>query len=254
MHRQNWDDLRFVLAVAEAGSVSAAARQLGVNHATVLRRIAAFEDRNGAPLFIKSARGYSIPADRVAVTEMLKSVREAVISVDRALRGTQTLLSGSVRITSTDSLCQVVLPEILSNIQCEHPDLDLSLLSSNSHLDLERLSADITVRPAQKLQDGLIGAMAGVLPFAIYDDGKARQNWLRLSGPLALSLPAQWMDKAVPSAQIVQGGDSFMVLREMAAHGQGKALLPCLVGDSDSRLKRLPDSPTDLSVPIWVAR
>lgn len=253
MHRQNWDDLRFVLAVAETGSVSAAARQLGVNHATVLRRIAAFEERNGAPLFVKSARGYSIPADRVAITDMLKRVREAVISVDRALRGTQTLLSGSVRITSTDSLCQLVLPSILTEIQRKHPDLDLSLLSSNSHLDLERLSADITVRPALKLDDGLTGTKAGALHFATYDDGKSRQNWLGMSGPLSRSLPAKWMEKEVPPNLIVQGGDSFMVLRELAALGQGKALLPCLVGETDARLKRLPEGPPDLSVSIWVA-
>lgn len=253
MHRQNWDDLRFVLAVAENGSVSAAARQLGVNHATVLRRIAAFEERNGAPLFVKSARGYSIPADRSAVTDMLKRVREAVISVDRALRGTQTLLSGSVKITSTDSLCQLVLPGILSEIHQKYPDLDLSLLSSNSHLDLARLSADITVRPAQKLEDGLIGAIAGELYFGAYDDGKMRRNWLSLSGALARSLPAKWMEKELPPDQIVQGGDSFMVLRELAAFGQGKALLPCLVGESDARLTRLREGPTDLSVSIWVA-
>jgi DNA-binding transcriptional LysR family regulator len=253
MHRQNWDDLRFILAVAENGSVSAAARQLGVNHATVLRRIAAFEDRNGAPLFVKSACGYSIPADRDAVTDMLKRVREAVISVDRALRGTQTLLSGSVKITSTDSLCQLVLPGILSERQRKHPDLDLSLLSSNSHLDLARLSADIAVRPALKLEDGLIGAIAGELHFAAYDDGKMRRNWLGLSGTMSRSLPAKWMEKELPPDQIVQGGDSFMVLRELAALGQGKALLPCLVGEPDARLTRLREGPSDLSVSIWVA-
>jgi DNA-binding transcriptional LysR family regulator len=56
-------------------------------------------------------------------------------------------------------LCQLVLPGILSEIQRKHPDLDLSLLSSNSHLDLARLSADIAVRPALKLEDGLIGQL-----------------------------------------------------------------------------------------------
>ncbi|MCB2152823.1 MAG: LysR family transcriptional regulator, partial [Rhodobacteraceae bacterium] len=60
MQRDNWDDLRFVLAVAEEGSVSGAARRLGVNHATVLRRIAAFEEATGVEIFDKTARGYAV--------------------------------------------------------------------------------------------------------------------------------------------------------------------------------------------------
>ncbi len=59
MHsKENWDDLRYILAVAEHGSVSATARHLGVNHATVLRHVAAFEARHQIELFEKSARGY----------------------------------------------------------------------------------------------------------------------------------------------------------------------------------------------------
>ncbi len=60
MHSDNWDDLRYVLAVAETGSVSGAARRLGVNHATVLRHVAAYEARHGIELFDKSARGYAV--------------------------------------------------------------------------------------------------------------------------------------------------------------------------------------------------
>ena len=57
MHNDNWDDLKFVLSVAETGSVSGAARRLGVNHATVLRRISAFEDAHGAEVFERSQQG-----------------------------------------------------------------------------------------------------------------------------------------------------------------------------------------------------
>ena len=60
MHSTNWDNLRFVLSVANHGSVSAAARALGVNHATVLRRVAAFEEDHGGAVFEKTATGYRI--------------------------------------------------------------------------------------------------------------------------------------------------------------------------------------------------
>jgi len=253
MHKENWDDLRYVLAVAETGSVSAAARQPGVNHATVLRRIAVFEDRNGQTVFTKSARGYSVPADRAAVIDKALQVRDAVLSMELSLRGTQNLLSGPVRITSTDSLCQTVLPAICSKILRKYPDLQLSLLSANSHLDLARLSADITVRPAKILEEGLVGEVAAELHFAVYDDGKNREQWLGLNGPLSRSLPAKWMEKNVPETKINQSSDSFLVLRELIAEGQGKAMLPSFLGDTDPRLNRQSDSPPDLNVGIWVA-
>ncbi|MBS0563422.1 MAG: LysR family transcriptional regulator, partial [Proteobacteria bacterium] len=72
--RANWDDLRFVLAVIQEGSVSAAARVIGVNHATVLRRVAAFEAAHGLALFDKTARGYRIPPDRAQVIEAARDV------------------------------------------------------------------------------------------------------------------------------------------------------------------------------------
>lgn len=253
MHKENWDDLRYVLAVAETGSVSAAARQLGVNHATVLRRIAVFEDRNGQTVFRKSARGYSVPADRASVIEKALKVREAVLSMERSLRGTQSRLSGTVRITSTDSLCQTILPAICSEILRQYPELQLSLLSANSHMDLARLSADITVRPALTLEEGLVGDIAAELQFAIYDNGNDHEQWLGLSGPLSRSLPAKWMEKNVPKTKITQSADSFLVLRELIAEGQGKAMLPSFLGDNDPRLNRQSKSPPDLTVSIWVA-
>ena len=78
--REDWDDLRMILAVAEAGSVSAAARGLGVNHATVLRRIAAFERATGIELFDKTARGYTVPEDRQRIVEAIGEVDAAIQS------------------------------------------------------------------------------------------------------------------------------------------------------------------------------
>mgnify|MGYP000580855527 CR=1 FL=1 len=83
MHNDNWDDLRFVLAVAEAGTVSGAARVLGVNHATVLRRIAAFEERHGAPVFQRTQQGYVIRPDMLQVIEAAQEAGAAMRGAER---------------------------------------------------------------------------------------------------------------------------------------------------------------------------
>ena len=83
MHRANWDDLRYVLAVSTTGSLSGAARQLGVNHATVLRHVTAFEDAHGGPVFERTAQGYELLSDRARVIDAAREVANAMHSVER---------------------------------------------------------------------------------------------------------------------------------------------------------------------------
>ncbi|MEZ5912024.1 MAG: LysR family transcriptional regulator [Paracoccaceae bacterium] len=252
--RDNWDDLRFALAVARSGSVSAAARVLGVNHATVLRRVASFEDRHGTALFEKSQRGYEVPDDRRRIVAALAEVENAAVSVERLMRGTTAPLRGVVRVTSTDTFCLAVLPPVVSALRNALPGLTVELTCSNAHLDMSRLQADIAVRPTPKLPDDLSGTMAGELAFDVYGaPGGDDARWLELAAPLARSLPARWMAEHVAPAAIAGGADSFVVLREMAAAGQGLAILPCILGDGDARLVRHRDVIPPMTVPVWVA-
>ncbi len=252
-HRDNWDDLRFVLAVADTGSVSAAARALGVNHATVLRRVAAFEERHGLPVFDRTPVGYSVPRERARLIEAAHEAEAAHLAVARIAAGARAPLSGAVRVTSTDSFCQVVLPPILARLRAEAPDLRIDLLCSNAHADLGRIEAEIAVRPAGALPDDLVGEAVAELGFAVYAPASAPETpfWLGLSGALARSRAAEHMRTAARGEALAGAADSFLVLREMAAAGQGRAMLPCVLGESDARLVRI--GTETATVPIWVA-
>lgn len=255
MHKDNWDDLRYVLAVAETGSVSAAARLLKVNHATVLRRIAAFEERQGAEVFERSPQGYQVPSDRLRLVEATREVRNAVQAVGRILQGAEVQLSGVVRVTSTDTFCLSILPDVVAELTAAAPDLRIELQCTNAHLDLSRLHADISVRPATRLPDDLTGDRAGVLGMRSYHkaDSAADLPWLGVCGALSRSKAAEFMTQALGPGEIVNGADSFPVLREMVAAGLGKAVLPNCLGDPDPRLERMHDGPNEVNVPIWVA-
>lgn len=79
-------------------------------------------------------------------------------------------------------------------------------------------------------------------------------NWLAMAGHLARSIPAKWMGDNVDPERLTTASDSFLTLREMAALGGGIAILPCFVGDHDSRLKRLQGVMPHMTVPLWIAR
>ena len=253
MHRSNWDDLRFVLAVAQSGSVSAAARELGVNHATVLRRVAAFETRHGGPIFDRTARGYSVSPNQIAVIEAAREVEAAVQSVSRQIEGARAPLRGIVRLTSTDTFCHCLLPPIITQLRRDSDHLQLELLCSNAHMDLTRMQADVTVRPATTLPEDLTGTVAARLGFAVYAAPDALPGWLGLGGVLVRSAPGIWMAAQNLGERINGSADSFLTLRELAAAGLGKSILPCILGDTDPRLTRQPDQMPDIAVDIWVA-
>lgn len=252
MHSSSWDNLRYVLSVVEAGSVSAAARKLGVNHATVLRRIAAFEAQYGGAVFDKNANGYRLLPGKDSLIEAVREVENGVLSVQRLMQDANPLLSGVVRISSTDTICQYLLPGVLTSLQMESPQLEIVLLSNNTHLDFARLEADLFVRPAMTLPEFMIGEAATHLIFRAYGISGGSDKWLGLKGPLAKSAPATWLTTNFPKDKLMSGSDSFLVLSRMAQAGTGIAILPTFVGEGASELIHLPEKMPDIQVPIWV--
>lgn len=252
MHNSNWDNLRFVLSVIDEGSVSAAARQLGVNHATVLRRIAAFEEQYGGAIFDKSAVGYRPLPDKQQLIQAVREVENGIMSVQRLMQGASPSLSGVVRVSSTDTICQYLLTTMVAALQNESLELEIELLSNNSHLDFSRMEADIFVRPALSLPEHMSGEAAANLVFRAYGVADCPDQWLALKGPLAKSVAAIWLSENIPQHLCVSGSDSFVILCKLAEAGLGIAILPSFVGESVAGLRHLKDKMPDIHVPIWV--
>jgi len=255
MHnKMNWDDLRYVLAVAKAGSVSGAARDLGVNHATVLRRVASFEDHHNTEVFEKTPRGYFVRPDRFRVIEAVKDVANAVLAVNQQITGAQVPLHGKVTVTSTDTFCSVVLPRFLPKLAAQTSGLQIELISTNAHLDLRRLRADITVRPAPVLPDDLTGQVVARLGMDVYGAPNSQAtNWIALTGALERVIGADWTTRHLRDVSVVAASDSFLTLRELASQGIGHTILPCILADNDPRLVRYPNILPTTLVNIWVA-
>lgn len=255
MHNQaNWDDLRFVLAVAHAGSVSKAARTLNVNHATVIRRVAQFEEMNGIELFEKTVRGYRLTPGIQRILDAIQDVQNAVDGVGRAISGVSEPVGGAVRVTSTDTFCVHVLPPVLADINRRASALRIELLTVNAHLDLSRLDADLAVRPALALPADLVGENPATLGMSCYRlKGTSTHRWVGLSNALGRAPVAQWILQNIAPENVVGSADSFVVLSRMVAAGLGQTFLPRVIGDAFPQLERVETGAENINVPIWVA-
>ena len=257
MNRFDWDDVRVMHAVAEAGSLSGAARALGVNHATVLRRVSSFEQATGVTVFDRTARVYRVAPRRARLIAAIRAMEAAALGVARALDAARAPLAGTVRVTSTDTLSLTVLAPIVARLMSAAEGLTIEINAQNLPSDLARLDADIAVRPAVSLPPELVGARAGHLHFGVYAAPEVladpASGWLGFGGTLLRSKPSEWLDGHVAEADIAGRADSFPVLREMAANGQGRAILPCVLGDGDRRLTRDDGLFPAMFVDIWVA-
>lgn len=262
MHRLRWDDLQFVRAVAQFGSLSAAARELGVNHATVLRRITALEDEMGLKVFDRPPGGYRI---RPEVQDFISTVQAMGQSADRLQRIIPTIgtgLEGPFRVTTTDSLADSALPKHLRDLARQHPNLTVELVVSNQHMNMSRPEAEITIRPARSLPEGLVGTRVGALTLKVYghqdyltqnaSDVYADHRWLGVTSPLSRSPVGEWQEANIFDA-ITMKADSFPALARMAETGLGLAMLPTFLGDASPSLERVAQFSDHLETSIWVA-
>ena len=263
MHNENWDDLRYVLAVGRAGSLNAAARTLGVNHATVLRRVRAFEDRWDRQIFHKSQTGYDLDPNIKEILDIIQEMEDSAAKTQRILTSKATEISGLVRLTSTDSLCQIVLPRIIKSLQEQHAGIQIELRATNQHVNMFLPEADLTIRPAKSAPNDLHARQAGRMHFEIYatrdywaqneEKPYKNHNWIGVSDTLAQSPVGIWMSDTIPAKSIKFRTDSFLVMGEMASIGCGVSFLPKFVAEQHVDLITNPKMDMKLRTNIWVA-
>lgn len=262
MPNLEWDDLRYVLAVATEGSLAGAARRLGVNHTTVLRRVGAFEERLGLRLFERLPTGYVLTAGGEELIAAAHRIDDEVVALERKLAGQDLRLSGSVRITTTDTLMDSILPEILVGFRAAHPGIALEVAVSNLMFNLTKRDADVAIRPALDPPEALVGRRIAKIAFAIYGSADylathtstalADHRWIGPDDHLANTSVAHWMRAELGGADIVLRTDSLVAARNAACAGLGLAALPCYLGDTTPGLPRRHDPIAAMETALWV--
>jgi DNA-binding transcriptional LysR family regulator len=257
MEDLDWNDLKYVVAVAREGSAAAAGRLLGVSHATVLRRVAAIELGVGAALFDRLPTGY-VPSE-VAKTliDVGESFERALLDTRRRIEAKAAGLSGVIRFTTTDSLAHCIVPPILASFRARYPAMTVELVVTNAHLNLDRRDADVTLRPTVRPPESWVGMRLAHNDFGLFashdylalntDKPRASLDWLMPEGNNALT---RWMQEEIAPDRIVGTANSFLALRQLVANGLGAAALPIFMAGPD--LKLLAPMPRSATGDLWV--
>ncbi|WP_298921857.1 LysR family transcriptional regulator [uncultured Roseobacter sp.] len=151
----DWNQARAFLATAEEGSLSAAARALGLTQPTLSRQVASLENTLGVTLFERTARALLLTQAGTQLLEHFQSMGEAANRISIAATGQSEAVTGHVAIACTNGMATFYLPEILRKLQETAPDLQIEIIASNEMSDLRRREADIAIRHARPQDENL---------------------------------------------------------------------------------------------------
>lgn len=141
----NWDDYRFFLAVARTGKLSVAGQQLGVDHATVGRRVKALETALKVHLFDRSPQGYSLTDEGQRLVTMAEGMETSAIAAQSQLSGVDDTVAGVVRIGAPEGMATSMLAECAVRLCEQHPKLELQIVAMPRTFSLSKREADIAI-------------------------------------------------------------------------------------------------------------
>lgn len=181
----SWDHYRTFLAVLESGTLSAAARKLGLTQPTAGRHIEALEQAFGAPLFLRSPQGLLPTEKALAMQAHAQGMAAMSSALARIASGDMEAVRGTVRISASEVISVETLPPILTRLQEAHPALEIELSASDAVEDLLQQEADIAIRMVQPRQGALLSRRIGKLSLGFH----AHRHYLERHG-----LPASLAD------------------------------------------------------------
>ncbi|HEY8570835.1 LysR family transcriptional regulator [Phenylobacterium sp.] len=263
----DWDDLRYVLAVAREGSALRAGRLLGVNQTTVLRRLDALECDLGSALFERSRGGQALTETGQLVADTAERMEREAEALKAALAARDRTLSGSVRVTTSDTLANRLVTPCLRAFRSLHPDITIELITDDARLDVARGEADVALRAGSRPEGA--GIVARRLPDAqwtVYcsrayaaEHGAPRSREeipgheiVGMDGRMAQLPGIAWLAASAPEAVIRFRSNSLINLASNLKAGLGLGALPTIVGDSEPELVRCFPPPAELDSEMWL--
>lgn len=264
--RLDWDDLRYFLAVARAGSTIAAARLLGVNQSTTSRRLATLEERLGCALFERRGGRYVATGLGTELVPLAEAVEASVEAFERAVASRDRRATGSVTVTCPEGLGYRLLSPLIDKFRDLNPGMSVNLVIADRYLDLSKGEADVAVRAGRPGDPALFGRKISDNPWAVYASrdyiarhGRprdvseiGRHALIGLDGSLADIHSAKWLRSVAPDAVVAVRSNSVIGLLLMVRTGIGLATLPVHIGDAEDDLERVLDPVPELNSEVWL--
>ena len=264
----NWDEIRTAYHVARAGTVSGAASELGVHHATVIRHIDALEARLGVKLFQRHARGYTPTEAGEDLMRVARATDDQFAQLSGRIRGRGEEVSGELVVTALAEVTAILAP-LLAKFQCAHPGLVVRLLASDRLFRLEygeahvaiRASSDTPSEPDNVVQP-LIRLDMGMYAAQSYLDRKGRpeteadlagHRFVGPDNPESRAPYYVWMRQVLPGFSPSFRADDFRAQKQAVRAGAGIGFLERGEARNDyEELEELLPARPEWQVPLWL--
>ncbi|MBZ5713818.1 LysR family transcriptional regulator [Nannocystis pusilla] len=263
MHSVDWDDLRYVLALARDRTLSRAAERLHATHSTVGRRLRAIEQSLGVRLFDATPEGF-VPTtagrETIAVAERVEA---EMLALEAKVLGRDTQLEGPLRVATMDMLFQryhAVFAEFIAL----YPRVALTVLTGDDELSLTRREADVAFRMTNSPPEYAVGRKVGRVDFAVYASrslvervgagaGLAAFPWIHWDERLNMRWLDEWLAVHAPGARVaLRVGANTRAVHDAVAAGIGAHFLACFDGDADESLVRISAVDPKFSRDLWL--
>lgn len=249
--------MRLVLAVGRAGSLSGAAKDLGVNYSTIFRRVNAIEKRLNLRLFERHPQGYVVTEAGEAVMRHAERMQDEADAVTRELLGADTRLAGTIRLTAPEGVTRYALMPLLESFCKAHPDIDFDLIITSSSLYLERNEADLAVRIGKRPPQNYIAREICKFSFGVYGSPEYIEKHRHLAPHEHRWVehrddPKPWWASERDKVNIVFKSDSMMVNNDAVRRGLGLLSTPHIVGSRTKGLQRIDLPVKNVERTMWL--
>ncbi|MBW7470797.1 LysR family transcriptional regulator [Marinobacter sp. F4218] len=257
----DWNRARAFLVTAEEGSLSAAAKALGISQPTLGRQVAGLEQELSTALFERGSRGLELTQHGLELLDYVRAMGDAANSLSLAAAGRATSIEGEIAISASEITAAYILPPILKKLRCQYPGIRVSLVASNEASDLRRRAADIAIRNFRPTQPDLIARKVGRFSATLYgtsDLVSHRPEDCQKAGYIGFVSDNERYMSALAARGIALNEESFSVKTdshlvhwEMTRLGLGIGMVPTDIGDAESTLERaFPD--TEFGGDVWL--
>jgi DNA-binding transcriptional LysR family regulator len=253
----NWDDLRFLVAVAREETVAAASHRLGVDQTTVARRLRTLEESLGAVLFERSDGRWRLTAFGRRALERAEHIEEDVAGILRSAECESQVVSGVVRLTSSPTTHSEYLVHRLPELYARYPELVIDLVDSDANLDITRHEVDVAIRAARPESGDFIMRKLAVIGYAVYESSRSgvvagQEDWVAYGEDLAHVVEMRWLEAHIGAGRIRLRDNGLRTLCGAIAGGIGRGLLPCMVGDAHPELRRSTPGDPVVARDLWL--
>lgn len=255
----DWENLHYFSVFAEEKSLSAAARKLGVDHATVARRIGLLEVSLNLKLVDRRPRTYILTEDGKRIAQVAARMMEETFSIERLVRAGQQDISGEISLSLPPSTAAHLIMPRLGELRTQYPKLRLKVWGETRFASLQHSEADIVVRLERPDEENLVARKVGVMPFGIY----AAPDYLANTKPedyavivLDVGRDAQatnqrWLGELLGAREAALVTNTPDLQWGAVCAGIGVAVLPDFMGQKGG-LVRLPVDQLKMEREIWL--